>query len=306
MMHDHQKTAVRVAIVMPLGPNDDVTDTLASIQTYTTKSRMIIVVDDTGKPETAKTLQACGKDVHVVKAGDYPGGWGGLWVKLSQGFKYALKHATFGTLLRIDADALVIGPSAEEQACQYFTEHPDTGLIGSYKVNCNGDVRDFSPPARGLKSALGVKGLRRPAVRRTLREAVAAAQKHGYEFGEHCLGGAYFLSHACVQALQKNGWLDRPELAASNMGEDQLCALFTKACGYNLGDFATGSYPLGVQWKGLPQSPQSLLDNSKTIIHSVRFWKDMDEQTIRTFYAGLRNKKGAGNSQKIAKKRQPR
>ena len=65
--------------------------------------------------------------------------------------------------------------------------------------------------------------------------------------------------------------------------------LFTKACGYNLGDFATGNYPMGLRHRGLPCSPQELLGRNKKIVHSVRFWRDMDEPTIRAFFAQRRN-----------------
>jgi hypothetical protein len=74
------------------------------------------------------------------------------------------------------------------------------------------------------------------------------------------------------------------------MEEDHLTALFVKACGCGLGDFATGPYPMGLRHQGLPCSPQELLDRRKKIAHSVRFWHEMSEESIRGFFAEQRNR----------------
>jgi pentose-5-phosphate-3-epimerase len=68
-MSNGTKPHVTVAVVMPLGPNDDPLDTIKSIRAYMVHSRTIIVVDDTHRPDTAKQLAALGQDVHVVAAG---------------------------------------------------------------------------------------------------------------------------------------------------------------------------------------------------------------------------------------------
>ena len=39
---------VRIAIIIPAGPRDDILDTLASVVEYTDPSRIIVVIDDTG------------------------------------------------------------------------------------------------------------------------------------------------------------------------------------------------------------------------------------------------------------------
>jgi hypothetical protein len=41
------KRQVRIAVIVPAGPRDDVLDTLASVVHYTEPSRIIVVVDDT-------------------------------------------------------------------------------------------------------------------------------------------------------------------------------------------------------------------------------------------------------------------
>ena len=291
MLKTQPKKSVKLAIVMPLGPNDHLIDTVKSIQAYTSPSRVIIVVDDTKKTETPETLQKLGKDVHVIKADNYPGGWGGLYIKIAQGYRYAYENFNFEVMLRIDADALVIGKNPEDDAIQYFAEYPNVGKIGSYKFDCNGNKRDFSVPAHGMKRESGfILGFYRPAVRRALRKALKPALSNGYEYAEHCLGGAYFHSADCVKLLYEQGWLTETGVAKSKLGEDQLFSLFTRATGYELGDFATGGYPLGISWIGLPCSPEELIKRKKKITHSVRSWKDMDETAIRSFFAKQRAK----------------
>ena len=69
-----------------------------------------------------------------------------------------------------------------------------------------------------------------------------------------------------------------------NLGEDHLFSLLAKATGFELGNLSGRNMPVGCAWKGLPASPEQLKKDGKKIIHSVRQWKDMDEQAIRTYF----------------------
>jgi hypothetical protein len=57
-----------------------------------------------------------------------------------------------------------------------------------------------------------------------------------------------------------------------------------KSVGMELSDFATGSYPMALRWRGLPCSPEELLARGKKVIHSTKFYKDMKEEDIRAFF----------------------
>jgi hypothetical protein len=112
--------------------------------------------------------------------------------------------------------------------------------------------------------------------------------------GEHCLGGGCFLSPDCIRKLAEAGLLLRKELCSSALGEDHVWGLLLKSLGIGMADFASGTFPMGVKWQGLPFSPQQLLDKGKKVIHSTRFWKetegegDLNEEQIRKFFRDIR------------------
>lgn len=282
-----------LAVVVPAGPGDDVEDTLRSVLHYAGAPRSVIVVDDTGGG--CAGLEALSPDVHVIPApAGAVGAQGGLWVKLAAGYRHALAVASFDVLLRLDADALVIGPGLEDLARARFAAEPGLGMLGSYRHDMTGAVRDWSPAARALGAACGLRGLRRPALRRMLRRLRDEALANGYLAGEHPLGGAYLHSAAAVRAIAARGWLDLPGLAASDLGEDHLFALLTVAAGFTIADFGGPRDPMALRWRGLPASPADLLARNKLVTHSVRYWDDLDERSIRAAFAARRAREESG------------
>lgn len=279
---------VRLVVVMPVGPGEDPSDTLASIRAYADPSRAVVLVDDTGSEGLAASV-AGDADVHVVPApaGAF-GGWGGLWVKIAAGHAYACAHWRFDLLLRMDTDALLIGPGLEDAALRRFAEEPSLGLLGAYRTGPDGDPRDFAAAAATLRAETGWRGWRNPRLRARLRGLVDRATTNGYRHGEHALGGAYLQTGAAVRSLVSRGLLDMPEIAASHLGEDQVFALLTVAAGYGIGDFSRPGDPMALRWRGLPASPEDLLAGPALITHSVRFHGDRDEADIRAVFAAAR------------------
>ena len=282
-----------LAVVIPAGPGDDAEDTLRSVLHYAGAPRTVIVIDDTGG--RCAGLGALSPDVHVIPApAGAAGSQGGLWVKLAAGYRHALAVASFDLLLRLDADALVIGPGLEDLARARFASDPGLGMLGSYRYDMTGAERDWSPAARALGTACGLRGLRRPGLRRLLRRLRREAVANGYVVGEHPLGGAYLHSAAAVQAMARRGWLDLPGLAASTLGEDHLFALLTVGAGFRIGDFGGPEDPMALRWRGLPAPPADLLARHKLVTHSVRYWNDLDETSIRSAFAAVRAREETG------------
>lgn len=277
-----------LAVVIPAGPRDDVADTLASVLHYTAPPRLVVVVDDTGR-DVGATLEATSPDVAVVRApGRAAGSHGGLWVKIAAGYRFALAHLDVDVLLRLDADALVIGAGIAEIAAARFASDQRLGLLGSYRYGPDGGTRDWSPAADALRSECGLRGISRPRSRRTLRALRARAVAQGYVAGEHALGGAYLHSGAAARALCRAGWLELPELAQSRLGEDHLFALLTVAAGFAIGDFGGPDDPLAITWQGLPAPPTDLLARGKLVTHSVRSFGELGETGIRARFAAER------------------
>jgi hypothetical protein len=284
---------VRIAVVVPAGPRDDIFDTLDSVVRYTDPSRLILVVDDTGTLQADRSvarLRALSADIEVIPAPpSQPGLFGKLWVKLSAGYRSVLDGYEPGIVMRLDADALLIGPGLEAEAEHAFASEPDLGLLGSYRVGPDNGPRDFSWAAHRIRAEAGLRGLRHPRMRSTVRGYYRLARQHGYVDGEHVLGGAYIHSNAAIRAIERNGWLtDSRLLAKSRMGEDHLISMLTVAAGYRIADFGGPANPMALAWRGLPAHPAELLARGKLVTHSVRFWDGLTEQQIRAMFAAAR------------------
>ena len=283
---------VRIAVIIPAGPHDDALDTLASVVHYSDASRSIVVVNDGSRlGHSPEPLQDLPGDVAIIQAPvGAAGGQGGLWVKLSAGYRWVLERYEPQLILRLDADALLIGPGLEAAAEKAFGENPGLGLLGSYRIGPDGKHREFAPVARQLRGEMGLRGWRHPRCRSSLRSFFRLALAHGYVPGESVLGGAYIHSREAARCLYDKGWLDQPHLVRSNLGEDHIMTLLTKAAGYGVGDFGSPDDPMALKWRGLPADPHELLASGKLVTHSVRSWGQLNEQQIRSIFAEARDK----------------
>ncbi|MCB5207746.1 hypothetical protein [Methylovorus mays] len=290
-MQNVAKKNVELAVVLPVGPTCKlayVVDTIESIRHYITSAHVIIVLDDTGDALCAGLAEVF-DTVDVITTQGNMGKEAGLYINLSRGFAYAYAHYGFKVLLRLDTDALVIGHHPEKDAIAWFAQHPELGMLGSCRVDCNGEARDFSWPRRKLahKLKINMALIFHPGAWKSwwfLYRLSRRSIQHGYEPGEHCLGGAYFVSSECVRRLIQHQLLAREEFFWSELQEDHIFGLLIYSVGLRHGDFATGAFPMGLRWRGLPSSPAALLANNKKVTHSTRFFGDEDESAIRAFF----------------------
>ena len=86
--------SVRLAVVLPAGPDDDAPDTLASVLAYCPPPRGVVVIDDAGGGHAHLRDAAAG--VHVIPTPPgAPGSRGGLYAKLAAGYRFALARLPF-------------------------------------------------------------------------------------------------------------------------------------------------------------------------------------------------------------------
>ena len=271
------------AVVVPDSGRDDLVDTLASVRAYLPRAT-VVVVDDRPPPQRPRSL---GPSCVVLPSLPYPrNAYGGLWLKECYAFRWVLANLAVDYVLRLDSDALVTGPGLDRLVVERFAREPTLGVLGAYRWGADGAKRDFGPAVRAISSEAGLPGLvLRPACRLALRRLLAAARSNGYETGEHTLGAVSVLRPEMLARCQEMGWLDMPTLAGSKLGEDWLVAMMARAAGYALGDIGGPHGVIAVAWKGLPASPEELLERGVLATHSVRSWRGRSEAEIRRYFA---------------------
>lgn len=195
-------------------------------------------------------------------------------------------------VLRLDADALVIGPfvAAVEAALA-----PGDGILGSCHRTCNGDRRDVR--AIGAEVARHRRAVwrwrhppRRPWWIRPadpfVRAVLADAARAGYAPGEHCIAAGCAISPALIGALAARGWLADPaRWLHARLGDDMVLGAMTRACGLALRDLPA---VFGLTHRGLPDRPERLRARGFAIIHSVKNDPASSEEEVRAFFASVR------------------
>jgi hypothetical protein len=281
---------VKLVVLIPVGPAENleyVRDTIESIVYFTTPSRRIIVSDNTGQ-NSCECLKFYFPDITVLRTPQNYRKAAELYLHWSLGLEFAIRKYDFEVLLGMDTDALVIGPNPEEDAMEFFRDNPEFGIIGSYRIDCNGEPRDFTWPRKQLTKETGfVSLLTKPWHRQGimfLRKLIRQGKGNGYELGEHCMGGSYFASRECISRLQQHNLLSRKEIHWSKLEADHIFGLLMYSVGLKHGDFSTATLPMGLRWRGLPCSPKELIVKGKKVTHSTRFYGAMKEAEIRRFF----------------------
>lgn len=274
----------KAVVVIPAGPRDDIEDTLRSVVRYS-DSEKIIVIDDT----KGRGIDFSHEKLTIIRAAaDSPrfSTHGQLFVSLSAAYREVVETTDFDFLLRLDADALLIGEGLFAAAQHRFDRSPKVGVLGAYRIGPDGGTRNWVPAGRNIQAECGLRGLRYPEARMTLRSLVSGATT--YIPGEHVLGAAAFYRREILQAMYERGLLSLSALVRCKIPEDHLFGLIAAASGFETADFSGPDDPMAVRQKGLPAAPEALLKAGKLVTHSVRSWQNMNERTIRDYFAARR------------------
>ena len=281
---------VKLLVLIPVGPACElryVEDTIRSVVRHTTTSRLIVVLDDSGG-DCGAQLRRSVPEITVLRTPTSRGVGAGLYLTLSMGFQHAVSNCEFEVALRLDTDALVIGENPEEDAISFFRQHPEFGLIGSHKTYSDGQPLDTTWPRARLARETALRSLikhpRRLRGFLFLRRMVRAARRHGYEMGDYCFGSSFFASGAWASQMHRRRLFARDETLHSKLASDVIFGLLTYAAGFRIGDFSTGTLPMGLAHRELPFAPDELLIRHKKIIHSTRSYRDLDEEQIRAWF----------------------
>jgi len=278
----------RTVIVMPVGPHEDPADyrdTLRSVAAYAEPSTSVLLLDDTARPDLRRSVADIGVRVDVLAGPGRSGLRGALATLVCRGLAHAVGPMGAGQVLRMDSDAVMIGPGLEAAARQAFAADPGIGALGSFRTGPTGVARDFGPAVELFDDDLGRRGLRHPTWALSLRRLLRTAERQGYERGEHALGAALLLSRPVLLVCARRGWISAAGgpagAGAGGVGDDHLLGLLVRAAGFRTADFGRPGEPLAVSWRGLPARPEELMASNAKVVHSVKSWGDQRESDVR-------------------------
>ena len=283
-------------ILLPVGPNTHLpflADTLETIERFSLPDNKILLADDSAQGIGAEAKARHPKiDVFVLRevgAQAVRSVTGRFNETIAKCFRHATENYNFRCLMRMDADALMCNPGADKRGLEFLEANPQVGQIGSYRVRCDGQPRDFSGAAEHIKRETGFQLL--PA-RRKLAEALNSlldpALKHGYELGENIIAPGSMTSYAACVKMAAHPLFGSPAFRPTRLGDDHTNSLLIRSLGFQLADFATADLPLGIWLRKLEWSPEELVHKGKCVVHSVRGYRDLNEEQVRTEFKKLR------------------
>jgi hypothetical protein len=304
---------MRAGVVIPVGPGEleleRLADTVESLRAHVPDLDLLVLVDDGDEPRGLE--HGAGWDESRLVALRPPRGVRSSHMhdRMAAGtltfLSWLATHDRVDYLVKLDTDALLIGdfrPSLEAA----IGDRPDVGVWGAYRENVDGgEQRDFSMFALPLRLARLPLRLRRsgelplsieqavtgPAARsrRFVRAAVAAAERNGYESGEHCLGGSYAVTRAAARRMRERGWLrDAHATHRTHLAEDVVLGLLARASGLELASLVAPGEAFAVKFRGLLAEPDELISRGHAIVHSVKDDGRRSESETRALFRAAR------------------
>ncbi len=264
---------VRVVCWMPAGPgaHDALLDTYASAVASSPGEVALLVTDDWTPDCFAAAITAAVPDAVVVRTRVPSGGPPRLWPVTALAIGTALKHFEFDYLVKLDADALVVGPGWAEGigAAIHREEHRapavPVGIAGAFRDRPDGGLEVDEPyHRRVLAGELPHDD--------TLADWHARALEGGWPDGSIVQGGCLVLAQACCEAIAREGALRyRPRLRTI-VSEDLLLTVLAYALGFRAASLGGAGGPLAIANKHLPLPLDELVDPASRwlVAHSTK------------------------------------
>lgn len=284
-------------------------DAVESLSAYEGGRFVLYLVDDDlrGRPLGEQIAPGLARQNRVVQIPNPRNGSGCGWgpgtaaALLAALGHIADRHELFGFAVKLDTDTLVINRFAEKVAAK-FRDCPQAGVLGTYQFSpatmkdrtstpaLEKLLRQFTiwrrTPAGGMAVQMAFWG-KYKRMRNVLRQAIL----NGYRLGEHCAGGGYAVSMACIRAMRTQGLLDDPVLwLQAPLGDDPLLGLLCSAARFRLESFDAEGEPFAVRHRGLPDTPERLIERGHSIVHSVKDHGQQKEEGLRSFFRERRKR----------------
>jgi hypothetical protein len=166
--------------------------------------------------------------------------------------------------VKIDPDALVIGPGLQGALAEAFASAPKAGIAGTYKVDWNGAPRDLSYWKQRFEQ-----------VGKDFGEPLQMAIRNGYALGDGVQGGCYTIRNECVGRMVELGFLDRWDhpnlLKGRQVAEDSVMTMLVHAAGFTGTDIGGPGQPFGIWDVGLPMPPEELVRQNRIVAHAMKY-----------------------------------
>ncbi|MDX6643208.1 MAG: hypothetical protein QOD76_1170 [Solirubrobacteraceae bacterium] len=252
-------------------------DSIESVLASEGDDAHVIVIDDCSVDARESVIRARFPQVEVLRRSFPTGGPPQTWAQLQLGLRHAMEHHDFERFVRLDTDALVVGPSLSARLGEALASAPEAGLAGSFRVRADG-----APEERDYHIGVIERELRHD---RTLADAVSRARANGWQDGDVVQGGAMCLTAAAARAMQRDGWLDWRQSWHSIVTDDLAMSMFVSASGMGLHSIGDPQGIFAVANKDLPLPKEQLAGDPWVIAHSTRAGRDgEDEATLRAFF----------------------
>ena len=252
---------------------------LDSLATYLDCNYEVVVADDATTDGTYVRLLDAGCWVVRNPQKLY---LAGVDLTLRRAFVEAHRLFESPIYLKIDPDALVIGTGLLNALQTAFSADPKTGLLGTYHLDWNGEPRDLSYWRDRM--------VRR---RKDLGKPYDMAIRNGYQIGDGVQGGAYAVSHSCLDTIIRHGWLHGKNgyhpsiIKGQHVAEDSLITMLTYAAGFKAQDIGGPGQAFGIWDVGLPMPPEELVKQNRLVTHSINY-RDEVSLTARAFFRARR------------------
>ena len=293
--------SVRTLVFTPVGPAsklEHVRDTVESFIHYIDQSNsVLLLINDTGRSDIHETLP---KRANILIF-DSPPRRNVAQGHVTAGNLFAnqilaLRHVTglfdWKYALRLDDDALIIGPRPEVDALGVFEAGHRIGLIGAYRYRGDGTNKEADMAVKGrqvLQSIFSTQAFKHPRASAHLLNLVVRSRLTGHRLGHLCTGGAMFMSRAAYDRTADLVGPDPGYLRGLTLEDDLLFAVHCGAAGFKFADFSRPQDVMAVNWRGLPMPLEELVRRGKKIVHPVKEIDRPEHETrVRAFFKGRR------------------
>lgn len=307
----------KVALVLPVGPGTTelwrATDLLKSLVAWEPHLAWCVIVDDAVPSRGLSELSLFPSSCRAVtlsneRQGKGQGKYGALCAAILAAFEWIHANTDADFLLKMDTDALAIGPFAQ-RVHELLMAEPDCGLVGTIGDRCNPSETDLQELRRESfflrtrkllttdRSENG-KSLDLQERARTMNIPIEQAEvfmrilphldeaiQRGFWWDEFCQGGAYVVSRAMVDRMANAGYIEMRDLwTNSHFGEDRAMGMYARAVGLRVRNFSGRGEVFGVHNPGLAAEPAELVNAGYALIHSVKNDRRFTETTIRDYF----------------------